>query len=140
MLVVYAIAAAVILFAMSSLFYLDTVDTEGGIVLFVGAPFLGAAAAFCYGAYAWMKYGEWRSFNTAQALLELGVSFDTFAKSSGWVGVDKVALWLIELNVGWVFLAIGFLMFFSAAHWSEEGSKDRLAKQMKAHRERNDDP
>ncbi|HEX4852752.1 hypothetical protein [Arenimonas sp.] len=140
MIVIYFLGAGAIIFVISALFYFDTVDTEEGLVFFTGAPFLGAAAAFVYGIYAWMKHGEWRSVSTADVLLEAGVSSEVLASSSRWVGIDRLALWLLELNAGWVCLLAGFLMVLSAGYWSSEGATARHVKLLQEKHKRDSAP
>ena len=132
MILIYAIVAAGAIFLASAIFYFETTDLGEVLVLVLCLPLLGVLGAFGYGAYGWLRHGEWAAVSLTEALVEVGVAPEQIYRQSGWVGVDQVAQWFAETNVGWAFLMLFAVLAYSAAHWSEKGSEARHVKKLLA--------
>jgi hypothetical protein len=61
--------------------------------------FLTALVCWGFQGYAWLKDGEWIAVPVG--------AFVNF-KSTGWLGVDKILLWLFDINIGVPLLFGGF--------------------------------
>jgi hypothetical protein len=84
-----------------------------GIIFFAGLGiFLAAFACWVLQVYAWLKEGVWTPVPVG-AFINFG--------ASGWVGVDKIILWLLEFNVGIPLFFVGFwTMAFSMKEYWEK--------------------
>jgi hypothetical protein len=70
------------------------------IVLFAGLGiFLAAFACWIFQGYIWLMEGVWTSIPVS-AFIDFG--------GTGWIGMDKILLWLLEFNAGIPLFFIGF--------------------------------
>lgn len=84
---------------------------------------VGALLAASYGAFTWLKYGQWASVSIFDSLVWLGASPNFLGNSFGWVGIGEVSTWIGGLNIGWALLISAALSRFFVDIWADEFSK-----------------
>ena len=81
------------------------------LFIFFGGLAMMLAAFVCWGfqMYTWLKHGIW---------LAVPISSYVHPGGTGWLGIDKILLWLSNINIGIPLLFGGFwIMALSAMDW-----------------------
>ncbi len=131
MILTYLLFAALAIWAVTWLCSLDGVENFVGWFAFAAIALVMAGIAVPgYGAYQWLRYGEWASIPMHQAL-EWFDLLQTAGMSTGWVGIDGLALRYLQSSAGWTLFLGGMFVGFCVSYWSEEGDTRRRAKKMR---------
>lgn len=130
MIVLYLLALFALVFALIGFIYYQDPGHDEPVELVALIPFLGALALFAYGAYVWMRSGEWRSISLIEAAQLLGFGFDDLLSSTGWLGIDRISVWLGSFDCGLVLLALSASIFASNDYWSSRAAEARRSKKV----------
>ena len=128
MIFTYLILAAMGIGLVTWLCSLDIVENFVETFIWVGiALILAGVCVPGYGAYRWLKTGEWASIPVHQALDWIGY-LEPAVESTRWVGIDKLAVHYLESSAGLTLFFGGMYVVFCVNYWYEEGEKRRREK------------
>lgn len=128
MILTYLFLTALGIWAVTWLCSLDVVENFAEWFAFAGIALVMAGIAVPgYGAYQWLRYGEWASIPMHQALEWFDLLLPAVG-STGWVGIDGLALRYLQSSAGWTLVFGGMFVGFCVSYWSEEGDTRRRAK------------
>lgn len=118
------IAAALAL--ISCLSYYDTVEEFAMYFLMAsGLVMMGSLAFPLFGAYHWLRHGEWASLTIQEVLdNQLMVTSAAWAET-GWTGIDKLSAMYLQSNAGWTVFLLGAVMAYTSGYAHERGEADR---------------
>ncbi len=132
MILIYLFLSALGIWAVTWLCSLDVVENFVEWFAFAAVALVMAGIAVpCYGAYQWLRYGEWASIPMHQALGWFDL-LQTAGMSTGWVGIDGLALGYLHSSAGWTLFFGGLFVGYCVIYWSEEGDTRRRATKMRA--------
>lgn len=93
-----------------------------------GAWALGLVACIGLGASGLVRFGDWQSLSTGQALHRVFGEGSLAMRRSEWTAVNRAAGVYLNLDVAWTLLALCVAQFHSAMFWAGVAERRRHAR------------
>ena len=108
---------------------LDESAAAGFMAFLFFITFFGTAAVVIYGAYFWLKTGQWASISIRDAILWFGEEPNKgLLEPTSWLGIQKVASWYLESNIGWTIFLIPVSVLWILSAASDSAAERRREK------------
>lgn len=92
---------------------------------------LGIVACIGLGASGLLRYGDWQSLSTGQALHRVFGEGSLAMRRSEWATLNRAAGVYLNLDVVWTLLALCATQFHSAMFWAGVAERRRHARAMR---------
>ena len=89
---------------------------------------LGIVVCIGFGASGLLRYGDWQSLSTGQALHRLFGEGNLAMRRSEWAALNRAAGVYLNLDVVWTLLALCVAQFHSAMFWAGVAERRRHAR------------
>lgn len=89
---------------------------------------LGIVACIGLGASGLLRYGDWQSWSTGQALHRVFGEGTLAMRRSEWAALNRAAGVYLNLDVVWTLLALCVAQFHSAMFWAGVAERRRHAR------------
>lgn len=94
----------------------DITSTIGVLLIFTGPLF------FAYHGYQWLRYGSWGEWATLLDTLNwAGLDIQSAVEKIRWVGVQKIADWVLRVPVVGIFMILGWWIMI----WGDSVANNR---------------
>ena len=106
---------------------------ENNICEYAGVVFTGylmgllfsAIGTLCIGAFWWLKNGTWLTISPYKLLSYLehdNPIKQLLLSSTSWAGLQKINYWYLDLNIGWSFITVMFVLFMALVYSADNNT------------------
>lgn len=125
MLLIYAAAFFLVILAVCAVAYYDVDALEETGLWIAGVLALSVIALLLYGAYSWLRFGEWASISVLDAIVAIGLDPQRAVDVGSWQGVQRVVNWYALSNLAWTLMAGVYVATVSLDAWGKARRKAR---------------